>query len=71
MASFSEVSKALEAALLDATSKKKALENADKVLKEAGDAYQAAVYKAQDLRGQLNALLNEALPADQIKPKIG
>lgn len=68
---FSEVSAALDKALSEAKTKKDALDKATKDLKSAGDAYQASVYKSQELRGQLNAILNEALPAEELKPKIG
>ncbi len=71
MPSFLETSQQLDSALKDAEAKKSALENASKALKEAGDAYQAAAYKAQQLRGDLNSILDNTLPTSEIKPKIG
>lgn len=71
MATFLEVSKSLDTALTDAKAKKLALENADTALKKAGEEYQESVYKAQQFRAAMNAILTEALPADELKPKIG
>ncbi len=68
---FEDVSKSLGLSLADAASKKAAMEDYNKKATEAGNEYRAAVQKTQELRGQLNDILNQTLPSEEIKKKIG
>lgn len=71
MLTFKEVASELEKALAAATEAKKELDSANEALKKAGTKYQDSVSRAAEMRSQMNALLDQSLPASEIKPKIG